>query len=217
MNNLIEAVIRECQNPCCKFRFPDTENLNSSGNCLLCGFKTVISETIDLTEDHREDEKSKSTIEIIAILDNLRSVYNAGAIFRTAHGYGIRNIYPCGITPTPIHRKFHKTSLGAEEYVNWEKSLNCVDRCISLKDLGYQLMAIESTVESISLMKIKNDNLDNKRIAIIVGNEIVGIDPKVVSLCDLVVSIPISGENKSFNVTTAFGIAIFHITSLISI
>ena len=100
MNILMKAVIRECQNPCCKFRFPDTDNINSSGNCLLCGFETLISETIDLTEDHREDEKSKSSIEIIAILDNLRSVYNTGAIFRTAHGYGIRNIYLCCIKPT---------------------------------------------------------------------------------------------------------------------
>jgi len=90
--------------------------LDDSIDCPLCGFKVVIKETIDLAEDHREIDTCKSSIEFIPILDNVRSVYNVGAIFRTAAGYGLRHVYLCGITPTPKHKNFFKTSLGAENF-----------------------------------------------------------------------------------------------------
>ena len=91
--------------------------MDDSIDCPLCGFKVVIKETIDLTEDHREIDTCKSSIEFIPILDNVRSVYNVGAIFRTAAGYGLRHVYLFGITPTPKHKNFSKTSLGAENYI----------------------------------------------------------------------------------------------------
>jgi tRNA G18 (ribose-2'-O)-methylase SpoU len=185
--------------------------------CPLCSSKVIIKETIDLTEDYRENVNWKSSIEFSPILDNVRSVYNVGAIFRTAAGYGLRHVYLCGITPTPKHKKFAKTSLGAENFINWEKSLNCVEQCKSLKEIGYQIMSIESTAESISLINVKKEDLRSNKIAVIVGNEITGIDPEVISLSDLIISIPIIGENKSFNVTTALGIALFHLITLISI
>jgi len=216
-NILSHAVIRECLNPECKFRFPDTNYLDDPISCPLCGCEVVIKETIDLTEDNRKNINFKSSIEFIPILDNVRSVYNVGAIFRTAAGYGLHHAHLCGITPTPKHKNFTKTSLGAENFISWEKSLNCVDLCKSLKDNGYQIISIESTTESISLINVEEEDLRCKKIAIIIGNEISGIDPKVIMLSDLVISIPIIGENKSFNVTTALGIALFHLVTLASI
>lgn len=210
------AVVRECQNPKCNLRFPDTCDLDVSILCPICGSAAVIKESIDLTNDCR-DNNWKPFNEFTLILDNVRSVYNVGAIFRTAVGLGLNHVYLCGITPTPNHKNFTKTSLGAENFIIWEKSLNCVEQCKSLKKIGYQLFSIESTAESISLLNIKKNNLGDNKIAIIVGNEITGIDPKVISLSDLVISIPISGINKSFNVTTALGIALFHLISLRSI
>jgi tRNA G18 (ribose-2'-O)-methylase SpoU len=188
--------------------------LDVSINCPICGSAAFIKETIDLTKDCRDNNNWKSFRKFILILDNVRSVYNVGAIFRTAIGLGLNHVYLCGITPTPKHKKFTKTSLGAENFINWEKSLNCVEQCKSLKEIGYQLIAIESTSESISLLNIKKIDLGDSKIAIIVGNEITGIDPKVLSLSDLVISIPITGKNKSFNVTTALGIALFHLSAL---
>ena len=113
--------------------------------------------------------------------------------------------------------KFTKTSLGAENFIICKKSLNCVEQCKLLKEIVYQLISIESTTESISLLNINKNDLEDNKIAIIVGNEITGIDPKVLSLSDLVISIPITGKNKSFNVTTALGIALFHLSALSSI
>jgi len=217
-NPLSYAVIRECQNPKCNLRFPDIYELDVSIKCPICGSSAFIRETIDLTKDFRDINDWKPLRKFTLILDNLRSVYNVGAIFRTAIGLGLNHVYLCGITPTPKHKNFTKTSLGAENFINWGKSLNCVEQCKLLKEIGYQLISIESTTESISLLNInKNDLGDDNKIAIIVGNEITGIDPKVLSLSDLVISIPITGKNKSYNVTTALGIALFHLSALSSI
>lgn len=216
-NPLSYAVFRECQNLDCNLRFPDICNLDISINCPICGSAAIIKEVADLTEDYRDKKNWKPPREFTPILDNVRSVYNVGAIFRTAVGLGLNQIYLCGITPTPTHKNFTKTSLGAENFIKWEKSLNCVEQCKSLKEIGYQLISIESTAESISLINIKKDNLFGKKIALVVGNEITGIDPEVLFLSDLVISIPIIGKNKSFNVTTALGIALFHLIALSSI
>jgi len=216
-NSLSYAVIRECQNPKCNLRFPDIYELDLPINCPICGSAALIKETIDLTKEYRDNNNWEPFSEFTLIIDNVRSVYNVGAIFRTAIGLGLNHVYLCGITPTPKHMKFTKTSLGAENFIIWKKSLNCVEQCKSLKEIGYQLISIESTTESISLLNINKNDLEDNKIAIIVGNEITGIDPKVLSLSDLVISIPITGKNKSFNVTTALGIALFHLSALISI
>jgi len=150
------AVIRERQNPECKFRFPDTNSIDKSICCPICGSALVIKETIDLSKDYRKKVNTKTSVQFVSILDNVRSIYNVGAIFRTAVGYGLSHVYLCGITPTPKHRKFAKTSLGAEKYINWKKFLNCVDQCKSLKDIGYQLISIESTAGSVSLINLDN-------------------------------------------------------------
>ncbi|MHA1888238.1 MAG: TrmH family RNA methyltransferase [Promethearchaeota archaeon] len=211
------AVFRECQNSDCNLRFPDICNLDISINCPICGSAAIIKEVTDLTEDHRDNNNLEPPREFTLILDNVRSVYNVGAIFRTAVGLGLNQVYLCGITPTPNHKNFTKTSLGAENSLKWKKSLNCVEQCKSLKEIGYHLISIETTSESISLINMKKDNFYGKKIAVIVGNEITGIDPEVLFLSDLVISIPIIGKNKSFNVTTALGIALFHLISLSSI
>ena len=118
-----------------------------------------------------------------------------------------------GLHPLPNIKIFSKQVLARKIFIFWEKSLNFVDQCKSLIDIGHQIISIES----ISLINVEREDLMCNKIALIVGNEITGIDPKVISLSDLVISIPIIGENKSFNVTTVFGIALFHLVTLISI
>ena len=210
------AVIRQCSNPECKFRFPDTNFLKPQIPCPICKTSTDLVQRIGLFTDERINNIWQIPIEIICVIDNVRSVYNVGAIFRTAIGFGLRKIYLCGITPTPNHKNFNKSSLGAERYVSWKKTLNCVDQCTALKTEEYKIISIETSDNSISILNVNKRTFAWNKIAVVVGNEISGVDPEVIALSDLVISIPINGANKSFNVTTAFGIAVYHLANIIS-
>jgi 23S rRNA (guanosine2251-2'-O)-methyltransferase len=151
------------------------------------------------------------------VFDNIRSVYNVGALFRTSVGLGLKRIFLCGITPTPNHKHFSKSSLGSETEVTWEKTLNCVDQIFFLKEIGYLIISIENSYNSIPIHDLNINNIKHKKIALVVGNEISGIDPDVLSISDKIISIPINGKNKSFNVTTAFGIALYYLAAIFSI
>jgi 23S rRNA (guanosine2251-2'-O)-methyltransferase len=213
---LSHSVLRQCRNPECKFRFPDTNFLETKIPCPICNTSTDLIQRIDLSIDERIKNSWQIPIEFASVLDNIRSVYNVGAIFRTALGFGLRKIYLCGITPTPNHKNFNKTSLGAERYVYWEKSLNCVEQCKVLQNDGYKIISIETSDNAISILNVNKKTITWNKIAVVVGNEISGVDPQVIALSNLVISIPINGANKSFNVTTAFGIAVYHLANIIS-
>jgi tRNA G18 (ribose-2'-O)-methylase SpoU len=142
------------------------------------------------------------------LLDNLRSVYNVGSIFRTADGAGIRHLHLCGITPPPDHPKIAKTALGAEKSVGWSQYKNGLETAVSLQQRGFQLWAIEETAQSDPLFTAAHP-ADNSPILLIVGNEIAGVDPEILALCDRVLHIPMAGHKKSLNVATAFGIAAY--------
>ena len=94
----------------------------------------VIKEIIDTTKDYRVAHEGNIPLNIVLILDNIRSIFNVGAIFRTAIGFGLHSVYLCGITPTPENIKLRKTSLGAENKLIWQKNNNCVDQCQLLKE-----------------------------------------------------------------------------------
>lgn len=214
---LSHAVIRQCRNPNCKFRFPDTNYLEPHVYCPICGTQTDLVRKIDLSIDARINNFWHIPEDFIVILDNIRSVYNVGSIFRTAAGFGLKTIYLSGITPTPEHKNFYKCSLGAENDLSWEKFSNSIDLCLSLGNKGYTIISIEAAFNSVSVTNILKKNLYQKKIAIIVGNELSGVDPDVLTISDFVLSIPINGSNKSFNVTTAFGIALFQIAKILSV
>lgn len=213
---LAHSVIRECSNPECKFRFPDTNFLETQIPCPICNSSTNLIHRIDLSIDNRKKNFWQIPIEFISVLDNIRSVYNVAAIFRTALGFGLRKIFLCGITPTPNHKNFNKSSLGAEKFISWEKSFNCVDQCKALQKVRYRIISIETSDKAISILKVNKKTFAWNKIAVVVGNEISGVDPEVIALSNLVISIPINGANKSFNVTTAFGIAVYHLANIIS-
>jgi 23S rRNA (guanosine2251-2'-O)-methyltransferase len=213
---LSQSVIRQCSNPECNFRFPDTNSLETRIPCPICNTQTDIVQRIDLCIDKRINNFWQTSTDFITVIDNIRSVYNVGAIFRTALGFGLKKIYLCGITPTPNHKNFNKSSLGAERYVSWEKSLNCVSQCITLQKNGYTIISIETSDNAISLLNVDKKTFHSNKIAVVFGNEISGVDPDVIALSNQVISIPINGANKSFNVTTAFGIAVYHLSNIIS-
>jgi len=142
-----------------------------------------------------------------AILDNIRSAWNVGSIFRTADGTGVKMLHLCGITPTPENTKVSKTALGAEVNIPWRKSNNGVQLARQLKSSGYQLWALEDLPGAQDLFTHAID-LPLTMVVLIVGNEVSGIDPGIIELCDRVISIPMVGRKQSYNVAVAFGIAV---------
>jgi len=198
--------IRLCLN--CGLRYPLTEDHPFGDRCPIClgTTKPVLSRQLDPKPDSPAFE---SEIRLETLLDNIRSAWNVGAIFRTADGLGVRKLHLCGITPTPENESVRKTSLGAEESVAWGYSRNALETAKKLKDKGYRLIALEQDSRAMTL----KDPLTSPRfvqgdkLALILGNEVTGVDPDLLNLCDQIVHIPMRGKKRSLNVEVAFGIA----------
>lgn len=151
----------------------------------------------------------------IVILDNLRSVYNVGSIFRTANAVDIEKIILCGTTPTPLDKKgirrkdFAKVALGAEDTVQWEYKEDTTNTIQELKRQEYYVIAVEQDEKSVDYKKV---NVDGKEdIVFIIGPEVDGMSQENLSLCDVIAEIPMLGTKESLNVTIAFGIAAYRI------
>jgi len=154
--------------------------------------------------------------EIVVVLDNIRSVLNTGAIFRTSDAAGIMKIYLCGCTPTPIDRfnrsrkDFAKTALGAEKAVAWEYKKTTTEVLRELKKKGFEMVAIEQSPKSQDYKKIKIKN----KTAIILGNEVLGVSVTVLKQTDIIAEIPMLGEKESLNVSVAYGIVLFRLLNI---
>ncbi|MCC6298333.1 MAG: RNA methyltransferase [Anaerolineales bacterium] len=146
---------------------------------------------------------------VAVLLDNIRSAGNVGSIFRSAEGFGFRHAYLCGITATPEMNAVRKTSLGAEDSVPWSYHKDAVKLVKGLKTEGWKVYGLEEGMGASPISIIKKPKSD---AVLMVGNEIVGVDPELLSLCDEVFYIPMRGEKKSFNVAVAFGIAAYCLT-----
>jgi 23S rRNA (guanosine2251-2'-O)-methyltransferase len=157
---------------------------------------------------------------IILIAHNLRSCHNVGSLLRTAEGLGIETVYLTGYTPYPqqpnderlphlatkISRQIHKTALGAEEMIPWQRRENIGDVFRDLKAKGYQIAAIEQDKKATKLPDYQP--VDN--IALLVGREVEGVEKEVLALCDDILEIPMFGEKESFNVVQAAAMALYH-------
>lgn len=144
---------------------------------------------------------------IILVLNNIRSRFNVGAIFRTADAAGVNKIYLCGITPAPPHPKIDKVSLGAEKTIPFEKKYSTARVINLLKKEGYQIVALEQSKKSINYTQLKKKN----NIALIVGNDVKGISNSILDKCDQTIAIPMKGKKESLNVAVALGISLFEI------
>ncbi len=157
-------------------------------------------------EDFKESEKQK----MVVILDNVRSMHNVGSIFRTSDAFLIEKIWLCGFTPRPPHRDIQKTALGATETVAWEYQQEIIDRLLTLKEEGYTLIAVEQAAGSMELPNWQADK--NQKLAIIFGNEVEGVQDKVMDVCDAAIEIPQMGTKHSLNVSVAAGIVLYKLT-----
>ncbi len=151
------------------------------------------------------------------ILHNIRSAYNVGSIFRTADGVGIEKIYLTGYSPTPAdgsetyktkaQKMLAKTALDAEKNVSWEKFKNLNDLIKKLKKEKFKIVALEQDKKSIDYKKFKPEF----PLALIVGNEVKGLDKRILKKCDKIIEIPMRGKKNSLNVSVAAGIAGYEI------
>ncbi len=197
----------ECDNPDCMLRFPGSEGHPRWNRCPACRSTIHPVATVQSTVRSDNPFSTLKLLNVEAILDNIRSAWNVGSIFRTAEGTGVKIIHLCGITPTPDNAKVSKTALGAELNIPWRKSNNGVQLARQLKTSGYQLWALEDLPGAEDIFKLAPD-LPLTPVALIFGNEVSGIDPGIIELCDRVISIPMVGNKQSYNVAVAFGMAV---------
>lgn len=154
----------------------------------------------------------------IAVLDNLRSVYNVGSIFRTANAAGIEKIILCGTTPTPLDKKgvrrsdFAKVALGADETIVWEYHEDTKSILKILRKDGVYVVAFEQDSKAVDYKVV---NIEGKEsVAFVIGPEVTGITRDVLDSCDVIAEIPMLGTKESLNVTIAFGIGVYRIMGL---
>lgn len=155
----------------------------------------------------RQSRPSKK-LPLCAILNNVRSLYNVGSLFRTADGAGMEKLWLCGITGIPPSAKISKTALGAEKTVTWEYRENVIPLAHELKAKGYQIVLLEQAEGSISYEAFEPE----APVCLIVGSEITGVNDELVTLADNIIEIPMSGMKISLNVTVAFGVAVYRIS-----
>jgi len=162
-----------------------------------------------LKEAERREERGKS---LAVLLDNIRSAWNVGSILRSADGFGFMHAYLCGITPPADNEAVTKTSLGAQDSVPWSYHKDAVRLIKGLKTEGWKVYALEEDPRSLSISQFPDSRFPNPAV-LIVGNEVTGVDPDLLDLCDSIIYLPMFGEKKSFNVAIAFGIAAYALSA----
>jgi tRNA G18 (ribose-2'-O)-methylase SpoU len=201
--------IRECNS--CGLRYPLTEIQSFGTRCPSCLGETYVV-LIRQFESEAKSSIKPAVFHLEAMLDNIRSAWNVGSIFRTADGFGLKHLHLCGITPTPEIDAVKKTSLGAEETVNWSYNKNALRTAQTLKSEGYKFIALEEDKRSVPIQNAGRDT-DKVKTVLVAGNEITGVDPDLLDLCDEMLFIPMRGNKRSFNVAVAFAVAAFTLSS----
>jgi len=156
-----------------------------------------------------EEFKKQPKAPLVVVLDNVRSALNVGSVFRTADAFAVEKIYLCGITATPPHKEISKTAIGATDSMDWEYVKDISDAINHLKSAGYKIFGIEQTSKTTLLQNVKIE--PNQKIAIVMGNEVMGISDAILPLLDEVIEIPQFGTKHSLNVSVCTGIVIWEL------
>ena len=211
--------VRVCE--ACGLRYPSTEGNPFGARCPACmgatrvilrrprvresGVSLASGDTVPhLLASPKKTPAGSGTLSVL--LDNIRSAWNVGSILRSADGFGFTHAYCCGITPTPENEAVTKTSLGAEDTVTWSHHKDAVRLAKGLKKEGWRVYALEEDDRSVRLGGLPSPRQPS---VLIVGNEVTGVDPQLLDLCDAIYHIPMRGQKRSFNVAIAFGIAAY--------
>lgn len=163
---------------------------------------------IELNRLSVEEFRTTDKMNVVLVLDNIRSALNVGSIFRTADAFTVKSLYLCGITASPPNNELRKTALGAEESVDWKHFPSTIEAITALKDEGYSIMAIEQTSSSLIINNFTPEA--GVKYALILGNEVHGVSEDCLPLCDKYLEIPQAGSKHSLNVAVSAGIVTWH-------
>jgi len=157
-----------------------------------------------------EDYKDVPKLDLVVVLDNVRSMHNVGAVFRTSDAFRIKEIVLCGFTPTPPHRDIRKVALGATETVSWRQEESATSASIELKSQGYHIISIEQTEGSCDLATFTSD--PKQKYAVVFGNEVDGVNQEIIDISDTCIEINQFGTKHSLNVSVCAGIVLWSIS-----
>lgn len=161
----------------------------------------------DLNRVSIEEFKEQEKLQVVVVLDNVRSMHNIGSIFRTCDGFSVHGIYLCGITAQPPHREIEKTALGATQSISWKYFDTTIHAVEDLRNEGYEIIAIEQASGSTMLNTFQPSSV--KKYALIFGNEVNGVADEVMVQIDECIEIPQFGTKHSFNITISAGIVLW--------
>ena len=181
------------------------KNLNFAKNTKMSSTKKLKLEELGRIDIETFKETKKTPL--VVVLDNVRSMHNVGAIFRTADAFLIEKVVLCGITPQPPHREIHKAALGATESVDWVYEKDIAEALQNLKKENFKIIGIEQTTDS----KVMTDYSINKdeKYAVVLGNEVDGLSEEALSYYDTFLEIPQLGTKHSLNVSVCGGIVMW--------
>ncbi len=162
---------------------------------------------LDLKRITQQEFEQVEKIPLVIVLDHIRSLNNVGSVFRTSDAFLVESIYLCGITAAPPHPEIHKTALGAEDTVKWYYQEDTCEVVDNLKNSGYTVFAVEQVENSILLPDLKLDK--SKKYAVVLGNEVKGVQQSVVDKCHQSIEIPQFGTKHSLNVSVTAGLIIW--------
>ena len=163
--------------------------------------------TIEIERISVEEFQQAEKMPLVVVLDNVRSMYNIGSVFRTADAFRIEEVLLCGITATPPSNEIHKTALGAEESVAWQYFKETTDAVAYLREKGYTLCAIEQCEGSVMLNDFRKET--GRKYAVFMGTEVKGVQQQVIDECDVCIEIPQFGTKHSMNVSVTAGIVMW--------
>ena len=210
--------IRVCST--CGLRYPLTVGHSFGTRCPACLGETQVvlgremsAERRNLDREKEEGHLRRTPVQVgkkvAVLLDNIRSAWNVGSILRSADGFGFAHAFLCGITPTADQEAVTKTALGAQDTVPWSYHKDAVRLVQGLKTEAWKLYALEDHPRAVPVQDAPRLMAAAGQAVLIIGNEVTGVDPDLLDLCDRIVSIPMRGEKRSFNVAIAFSIAAY--------
>jgi len=220
-----------CPNPDCRHIFDvPAERAGRNGPCPRCG-QVITFRSLDILRSlARERERQAragrqfdtnwaegdgSPPKLFALLEDIRSLWNVGSIFRTTDGAGLGGLILSGITGCPPRREIAKTGLGAENSVPWRYAENALDALLALKATGTFLLALERTAQSVPICEFLAEAAPALPLCLVVGNEVSGVSPEALARCDRVCHLPMRGTKSSLNVAVAFGIAAYRLAEVL--
>ncbi len=158
-----------------------------------------------------EELQTRQRLPVVVVVDNVRSLYNVGSLFRTSDGVMLQKLILTGYTPRPPRKEIEKTALGATLSVPWEYTPSPLEAIAQFRQAGYTIACLELTDSSIPYSAVKTHHFP---LCLVIGNEITGVNKEVVEKCDLALEIPQYGIKQSLNVAVAYGIAIFELSRI---